>query len=179
MAYADPLAFERARCADIEARARARDLVLRRELIRAEHRANHQREMAEYRAGPVARRIRFGKMRDLVRSVGAAYARGRVRGKDRVMEFSFSGESQSLWQRVRERMRERARERTQAREARGRARTGNWARERTQAQDRSRERVREQVRQREQQRTRQQEKVRVKEKVRTRSRSRSRGQRVR
>lgn len=63
MVAVDPLAFERERFAALERKARERDLVLRREMIRAGHRERHAREMAEYRAGPIARRIRFSKIR--------------------------------------------------------------------------------------------------------------------
>lgn len=176
MAYADPLAYERQRCAEIETRARARDLVLRRELIRAEHRERHAREMAEYRAGPVARRVRFGKLRKCLRELGRSYRAGKAAGRERVLYGATPttrASTGSAWQKVREKVRGLFRNRS------GRGRTGNMQRERTQAQARVRERAREQVRQREQQRTRQQERVKVKEKVRARSRSRSRAQRVR
>lgn len=171
MAYADPLGFERQRCEQIQREATARDLVLRREMIRAEHRAGHERDMADYRAGPVARRIRFSKAKAWMKAMGRSYRAGRAAGRARVMHGPVvRPERKTLGQRLRGAWSRIA----------GRSRGGAIERERTQ----TRERAQERTQQRTQQRARQQQQTRTSswggpEKQKARSKSRSRGQRVR
>lgn len=175
MAYADPLAYERQRCAEIETRARARDVERRREMIRQDHIAQHYADQAAYRAGPVARRIRFARLLRTMRALRQAFLDGQAAGRDRVME-PVHRDGPSLGQRVRGRVRE-----TLARAFRaGRSRGGNMERERSQA----RERVQERTQQRQRTRQREQQQTRTSswagpEKQKQRTRSRSRGQRVR
>lgn len=174
MAYADPLAFERARCADIEARARALDVERRREIVRQDHIARHHADQAAYRAGPVARRIRFRRLLKTMRAIRQAFLDGQAAGRERVME-PIHRDGPSLGQRVRGRVRE-----TLARAFRsGRSRGGNVERERSQARERVQERAQQQ-----RQRTREQQKARTSswagpEKQRQRTKNRTRGQRVR
>lgn len=173
MSYADPLTHERQRCEQIERAAVARDLALRREMIRVEHRERHDRERAEYRASPIARRIRFARAKAFLRSMGtsfrASYRTGRAAGRARVMDGPVvRADRQSLGQRLRAALSRIA----------GRSRGGAVERERTQARERSQERQQQRTQQlaRQQQQTRttwggpEQQKARAK----TRSRSRQR-----
>ena len=174
MSYADPLAFERQRVAEIEAKARTADLARRREMIRQDHIARHFADQAAYRAGPVARRIRFARVLKTMRAMRQAFRDGQAAGRERVME-PVHRDGPSLGQRVRGRVRETLATAFRA----GRSRGGNVERERTQA----RERVEERTQQRQKTRTREQQKTRTSwagpEKQKQRTKSRSRGQRVR
>lgn len=176
MAYADPLAFERQRVAEIESRAQAKDLARRREMIRQDHIARHFADQAAYRNGPVARRIRFRRVLKTMRALRQAFLDGQAAGRERVME-PVHRDGPSLGQRVRGRVRD-----TIARAFRaGRSRGGNVERERTQARERVQERTQQQrqrTRQREQQQTRTSSWAGP-EKQKQRTRSKSRGQRVR
>lgn len=124
MSYADPLAFERERCAQIESRARARDLELRRELIRQEHRQRRERDRVEYQAGPIARAFRMQRLREFAREMKQARAARRATRERRRADDRILGRKPLTW---RQRLADRIR---------GWGRGGNGQRERVEARSR-------------------------------------------